>query len=438
LFISDEIEISGVSLLGNIATRGGGAAIGYPLQRSIPDEYTWVNPTYMTFRTTISDTTISTNQSSGVGGGIFAHHGGSISINRTTFSYNSSESSGGGMYQETGDLYITNSTFSGNTAMNGGGLYARGCLTTNPILEIKHSTFAYNVATQAPSQPGDHPYLARRGGGGLNTDGPVRIYNSLVTQNTNKDCVLNQCMTFTITILGNVDSDATCGFSLTETNPMIGPLTWYNSNTATHALLGGSPLIDILSDCAGLTEDQNGILRPQGNNCDPGAYEFNSNSPPPPPPPPPPPIPPPSSRCDLFDNMEISLTLLDIPPATTNQTLYMTFPGGVPGLELEIPNDTAPWVYRATLGSAESIECSFQGYNGRLYCDFVLSERAFGTVQELFAYLDGCDDPIFYHPRVSIFEPDPSCSADLGEEACEAAGGTFLQVSDTQSICTCP
>jgi len=41
----------------------------------------------------------------------------------------------------------------------------------------------------------------------------------------------------------------------------------------THALLDGSDAIDVAA-CIGEPADQRGVLRPQGSNCDIGAYEF--------------------------------------------------------------------------------------------------------------------------------------------------------------------
>ena len=229
---------------------------------------------------------------------------------------------------------------------------------------------------------------------------------------------------------------------------MIGPLYANGGPTATHALLQGSPLIDILPGCAGLTDDQRGEPRPQGSNCDPGAYEFDPFSPPPPPAPPPPAPGPGSSsstRCDLFDEQELSLVLHSIPLGTTNLTLYTEMLSGVPGLELEIPGDQAPWIYTALLGDTESGECSVQEYaSGRLYCDFVLPVTTLGSARNFSLYLNECEDPIFFQPRVSILEPqadEPSlmtCEKELDEASCVAAGGIYHPPVATAAWCECP
>jgi hypothetical protein len=65
-------------------------------------------------------------------------------------------------------------------------------------------------------------------------------------------------------------------------DPLLGPLQNNGGPTLTHALLAGSPAIDAvpLADCSGVTDDQRGVLRPQGPACDIGAFELVVNQPP--------------------------------------------------------------------------------------------------------------------------------------------------------------
>ncbi|MFN2198440.1 MAG: hypothetical protein ACK2UW_20130, partial [Anaerolineales bacterium] len=150
-----------------------------------------------------------------------------------------------------------------------------------------------------------------------------------------------------------------------------------------------------------------------------------------------------SSRCDLFDG-DYPLTLLDIPYESTELTLFIEIRGGVPGLEIEIPADDQPWDYSAILGDVMANRCTYQGYAGRLYCDFGLPETYLDTVQPLAIFVNGCESPIFEHPRVSIFAPEeplPVCIEDLGEDACTAAGGRYACTdfaSGTVCTCVCP
>src|SRR5262249_42704880 len=60
---------------------------------------------------------------------------------------------------------------------------------------------------------------------------------------------------------------------LTDTDPRLGPLADNGGPTFTHALLFGSPAIDAGRPVRGVTTDQRGVPRPQGNAPDIGAFE---------------------------------------------------------------------------------------------------------------------------------------------------------------------
>ncbi len=164
----------------------------------------------------------------------------------------------------------------------------------------------------------------------------------------------------------------------------------------------------------------------------------------PPPPPPQESSPDPESalgRCNLFQELETSLVLLNIPAETMILPLYFKIEGGIPGLGLDIPDDPGSWEYNALLGSIESYKCSLQGFNDRLYCMFTLPPDAPGTALDLTLFLNGCDDPVISLPAVSIPEPLPAeqkCNIDLSETECEAAGGTYQTPASSAPFCNCP
>lgn len=170
----------------------------------------------------------------------------------------------------------------------------------------------------------------------------------------------------------------------------------------------------------------------------------------PPPPPPPPTLPPSgdesssSERCNLFEEEEISLVLLHIQAETMNLPLYFKIEGGIPGPGREIPDDPAPWVYSARLGTIDSNNCSLQGFDDRLYCMFTLPVNTPGMALDLALFLNGCDDPIITLPRVSVPEllsseqASPTCNKNLPKGPCEAAGGIFHEVFFIPSYCECP
>ena len=208
--------------------------------------------------TTVSDNILGGTNLSGGGGGIFSS--GTLTLTRSTVSGNSTIGRGGGIYGADPTITITNGTISGNTALNGGGIFNRF-----GTVIITHATIAGNTATD-------------NGGGIWNFGGTMTLANSIVSGNTaatpSDDCAGS------ITSLGhNLASDASCAFAgvgdLNSTDPLLGPLADNGGPTMTHALLSGSPAIDAvpLAFCT-VTTDQRGVPRPQGPECDIGAFEV--------------------------------------------------------------------------------------------------------------------------------------------------------------------
>jgi hypothetical protein len=81
-------------------------------------------------------------------------------------------------------------------------------------------------------------------------------------------------------------SDGTCNFTQTGDqsgiDPLLGPLQDNGGPTFTHALLAGSPAVDHIplgvNGCGEPGDmDQRGVARPQGPNCDIGAYDLQSD-----------------------------------------------------------------------------------------------------------------------------------------------------------------
>jgi uncharacterized repeat protein (TIGR01451 family) len=157
---------------------------------------------------------------------------------------------------------ITNSTFSNNSAGSsfGGGILTWGNTT------LTNNTIYDNSATTSSGG----------GGGGIYIPfGTTTIKNTIIANNTGSDCRKFG----TLNVAGvNLDSDSTCtGFTL-HGNPLVDSLANNGGPTETHALLSGSPAIDAADDtiCAASPVnnlDQRGITRPQGTQCDIGAYE---------------------------------------------------------------------------------------------------------------------------------------------------------------------
>jgi hypothetical protein len=215
---------------------------------------------------------------SALGGGIFNHTGGTVTIRNNTISGNllyisctkgGCSALGGGMFNQ-GRLAVINSTLSGNIIQFKGFVGARGggIYNYNGTVTINSSTVSRNSL-----------------GGGIAGSGAA-LQNSIVANNSGANCY------GTVTSKGyDMSSDSSCNFSgpgdLNNTDPMLGPLQNNGGPTQTMALPSGSPAIDAgnptgCTDGLGhlLKTDQRGFPRPDTEDtsgCDMGAYERQSD-----------------------------------------------------------------------------------------------------------------------------------------------------------------
>jgi CSLREA domain-containing protein len=227
-------------------------------------------------RVTLDSITVANgNAEGGDGGGIYNE--GDLQVSRSTISDNSA-SSGGGIYNE-GSLGVTNSTISGNHATSsGGGIYSEGAL------QVINSTISGNSADM--------------GGGIFVETGTAEASNTLLSGNSASSEDSSNCSGFVGNLGNNLDSGTSCGFgtnnnSLSGVDPMLGDLADNGGPTETHALLGGSPAInkgnndalDIDLDIDPLQFDQRGpgFARIVGGIVDIGAFEVQGLGSEPPP-----------------------------------------------------------------------------------------------------------------------------------------------------------
>lgn len=281
---------------------------------------------------TIDHSTISDNSGAGDGGGILMHDDFSLTISNSTITGNTATGGGGGLYVREGDVTINNSTISGNSADTGGGVHHSEAATV-----ISNSTITGNTATGG----GGGLFLtygdvtinnSTISGNSAYTGGGVHLFyglaafnNSTITGNTANrgggvyadygyDTIsLNQCL-----ISGNAAADGREAFDLGVlyadnynligfdgdagvTGLTLGPtdivpeagvqvsdildtnLADNGGDTETHALVSGSPAVDAIpSAVCGVSTDQRGVIRPQGADCDIGAFELEEvqNQPP--------------------------------------------------------------------------------------------------------------------------------------------------------------
>jgi CSLREA domain-containing protein len=184
---------------------------------------------------------------------------------------------GGGIYNE-GDLQVSRSTISDNTASSGGGIYNVGSLG------VTNSTISGNSANM--------------GGGIFVETGTAEASNTLLSGNSASSEDSSNCSGFVGNLANNLDSGTSCGFgtnnnSLSGVDPMLGDLADNGGPTETHALLAGSPAInkgnndalDIDLDIDPLQFDQRGpgFARIVGGIVDIGAFEVQGLGEEPPP-----------------------------------------------------------------------------------------------------------------------------------------------------------
>lgn len=219
------------------------------------------------------------------GGGVYArrYSGNYLLIENCLLSNNSAVGAGGAIMVAAsggnGNLIVRNSTISGNTADAGGGIRLA---SSAGALTIQNSTITNNTAKGAD-------------GGGVSRyfgTATIAIESSIVASNinaTSPDIFTGGVVNATLSAVGTktgittFNADATTT-SLLGANLKLGPLAANGGPTQSHHPLPGSPLLDAGSNSAGQATDQRGATRTLGAKTDIGAVEvvpvslFVSNS----------------------------------------------------------------------------------------------------------------------------------------------------------------
>ncbi|MFN6484577.1 MULTISPECIES: DUF4347 domain-containing protein [unclassified Nostoc] len=277
----------------------------------------------------LTKSSIFDNTATSSGGGIYSE--GVLNLTESSVSGNTTTSIGGGIYTE-GDLKLTNSTVSNNTANNGAGIYNGGddlpfnvgtaTLTNSSIsgnkaldngggiynftnLSIINSTITNNTADSNGDGVGD-------GGGifssefGSYKDPLAVVGNTIIAGNFDKsssgdinpdvsgstfidsgnNLIGNQTGSIISQSSNGIDSTGFITSTLVGTNanpidPKLGPLQNNGGATFTYALLAGSPAINAGNNSlvpANVTTDQRGVgfNRFFNSKVDIGAYEVQS------------------------------------------------------------------------------------------------------------------------------------------------------------------
>ncbi len=174
------------------------------------------------------------------GGGIA--NAGTMTVTNNTLYNNHAGNNGGGGIQNYGNITITETTLSGNTSTGGGAdlhTFAQPAPAAATVTTISQSIVANGVSS------------ANCSGSGTITDGGY-----------------------------NLDDGTSCSFtagtgSISSTNPQLGTLKDNGGPTQTMAPDPNSAVVDAIpsANCSGTT-DQRGATRPQGSGCDIGSVEL--------------------------------------------------------------------------------------------------------------------------------------------------------------------
>ena len=237
----------------------------------------------------ISNNTTETTTSSGDDGGGIYVRGGSASILNTSIIENNANDEGGGIFVRQSTFTLSNSTVSGNNVGDdGGGIN----VDFQANASIIHSTFSNNTS-------------GRIGGGISVSSGSLNLSNSLVAGNKAEASVLpsseiNLSVTASLNFLGRnlVGDDSNTLAQATNFSPpssvilatsdssqaaslvsIINPLGFNDGITQTHALVEGSPAIDVANTA--ICENSPINLRDQRRLqrtelCDLGSFELGA------------------------------------------------------------------------------------------------------------------------------------------------------------------
>ena len=211
---------------------------------------------------TLTESEVTNNYAEEWAGGIYQGPSSMLTINKSTIANNTANTGYGGGIVNYGNVFMINSTISGNSSsMDGGGIFNAG------NLEISSSTFSGNVAGGV--------------GGGIYLGGvdALDLSNTIIANSTNYDCYSSEGSagigdnTHNL-IEDNGPTGKDCGTPSLSVDPSLDDLGDYGGPTMTHKLKKGSLAINAGNPKDYPATDQRGMVRPQEGAPDIGAFEF--------------------------------------------------------------------------------------------------------------------------------------------------------------------
>ena len=197
------------------------------------------------------------------GAGILNH--GTLVISGVTFTNNRADQEGGALANVGGTLTVVNSTFADNRAGDAGG----GIANLGGSATITNATLSANAAPR---------------GGGLFTDGPLLLRNTILANSTGPDCSAAGGME-SGTTHNLIEANDGCGDPITTADPKLERLGLYNGPTPTLPLGGGNPAIHFGDNGSAVDEHGERLAWDQRGNGDPrlvagitdiGAFEVQA------------------------------------------------------------------------------------------------------------------------------------------------------------------
>jgi hypothetical protein len=223
---------------------------------------------------TVVGSTIAGNQASapanslGVGGGAYANGNGDVLISASTISGNSATIAGGLELQQstTHSAAIFDSTISGNDAS-----YIVGGVVAQLPLAVYNSTIVFNSAGFGTRGVGIHASRT------LNV--PVTLQSSIIAQNSVVAAGGSYYYDFGATTNISGANNLITAFLAAPSDtisscPRLAALADNGGPTLTHVLLRTSPAIDAGNDSSGYVADERGLARIAGVGTDMGALEL--------------------------------------------------------------------------------------------------------------------------------------------------------------------